>query len=742
MPKPSRKHPRSASGVPQALTAEQEHAITVALEHLPQIAAALTAAHSREEATSAVAELCALDPRLLVTFLDRLGRQREIAAAQVAAALAELSEAKEVRREARRTLLRLRSAGIQPSWSLPESQAQLQQVPPTELATPRFWQGLVSASRQEGEVNLLLTWDLSGTETRLQTIAFLLDFWNTGIKDVTVTAEMSRSQYQRQIIKAPQMRDVNLQPCTLEQGRWLVREALDFGAWRGNKPAAAFQRQQLTIETLLHLDGEVDESADEIAIAADLEPLEVVADFIGAWAFGDYGLVYALLAPSHPLRRALTRDEFVQLRRQWYDEARPHQLVLNMIEERSQDTQHLWVPGGMRMVRQEIDAFWSLALEDSPIGGQMEELPFASLIHPRTGRHWYWTSYSLTREAAGWRIASQRDEAVRVQMEPITDLEKRVKELLDEIRNLLQTHRPTAPDADNIWRRATLAGLTALHYQDAILVKLPLAEAKYTEAVDIAQTFGFYDRAVAYLLRAANRFPGRAAWLQRAAAVQELAGTQAQRMGRKAEATEAFTDALEIWQEFEQLVPGIEAWEAMGNLLINLERYDEAEAMFRRVLAAAPDRAETFMELGALEFARGRYEEALQLYHRAMQLNPDLPGIYFNLGLLYRALGRTEDARAAYEEALRRDPDSAPAMNNLANLATLKGEMAQARDLLARAVELEPNNALYRANLAAVSAQIGDLSAARRHLQVAEELASDLPQVEVARSLIREHSRH
>jgi tetratricopeptide (TPR) repeat protein len=738
MPKQLRKHRSAAPDAEPSLSPAQENAIAAALDQLPQLGTALAAAHSREEAIAAIAQLSALGTASLVVFLERLGRRRELAAAQVVAAFAELSAVKEVRREARRALLRLRSAGIEPDWSLPELSTPQAPAPTASLAKPRFWQGLVSSSRQEGEVNLLLTWDLSGTETRLQTLAFLLDFWNAGIKDVIVTAEMSRSQYQRQILKYPETKEADFRPCTLEQGRWLVREALDFCAWRGLQPAATFQRQQLTIDALLDLNGEVDESADEIAIDANLDPDEVVANLIGAWSFGDYGLVYTLLASSHSLRRAQSRDEFVQLRRRWYDEAQPRNMVLNVIEERSPDTQRLWVPGGMRMARQEIDMFWSLVLDDSPIGGQLEELPFASLIHPRTRRHWYWTSYSLMREPAGWRVASQRDEAMRAQMEPIPDLEKHVTDLTNEARDLLQTHSPTGSDANEIWRHASILGLTALHYQDAVLAKLPLEEANYLTAAEIAQTFALYDRATAYFLRAADRFPGRAAWLRRAATVQELAGIRAQGMGQESQATELFEAALETWREFEQIVPGMEAWEAIGNLLLNLKRYDEAETVLHRMLEEAPDRAETVAALGALELARGHHQEALRHYTRAAQLNPDLPGIYFDLGLVYRSLGQDGDARSAYEEALRREPDSTAVMNNLASQYLLDDDAVHARELLARAVELDPNNALYRANLAIVAAHAGDWPIAHQHLQVAEELAPELSQVKVARSLIRE----
>jgi len=739
MPKQARKHKDSPLHAELSLSAEQDKTIGQALSRVPAIAAALEAASSREEVAAALAELYALGPAMLVAFLDRLARRHERSAMQIAVALAELSESKEVRREARRTLLRLTSAGVRPTWNLPQSAGA--RTAATTLAGPRFWQGFVSSSRQEGEVNLVLTWDLDGTETRLQSLVFLLDFWNAGLKEAIISAEMSRSQYQRQVLKAPQMRNVDLRPCTLEQGRWLIREALDFNAWRGVQPSIEFQRHQLTINALLRLDGEVDESADELAISADLTPDEVVADLIGSWAFGDYTLVYALLATTHPQRRAQTRDEFVRVHRQWFDEARPHNLVLNIVDERPAEVHGLWVPGGMHVMRQDRDAFWSLALVDTPLGGQLEDLPFASLIDRQTGRHWYWTSYSLVQEPGGWRIAGQRDEAVRVQMEPLPELEKRIEALRREASELLQAHSPTAPGADDVWRHASRLGITALHHLDAVLVKLPLEEANYTKAATIAETFALYDRAVAYLRRAADRFPGRAAWLQRIADVQELTGERMESMGRTREADAWFEQALETWHQLEPYLPGVETQDAIAKLLIQLRRYDEAEAVLQRLREAAPGRAETYVALGALELARMRPQEALRYYNQAAQLNPDLPGLYYNLGVAYRAANRNSDAQAAYEEALRREPHKTQAMNNLANQYVMNGEFARARELLSRAVELEPNNALYRANLAAISAHLGDIAAAQRHLQVAEDIAPDLPQVEVARSLIKERSR-
>jgi len=89
---------------------------------------------------------------------------------------------KEVRKEARRALIRLEGAKIYPQWSAPIVQTPAIQV--NVEHPPRFWKGYVTTSRDEGEVQLLLSWEQCYDYADARMFIFLLDYWQDGVKDI------------------------------------------------------------------------------------------------------------------------------------------------------------------------------------------------------------------------------------------------------------------------------------------------------------------------------------------------------------------------------------------------------------------------------------------------------------------------------------------------------------------------------------------------------------------------------
>ena len=99
-------------------------------------------------------------------------------------------------------------------------------------------------------------------------------------------------------------------------------------------------------------------------------------------------------------------------------------------------------------------------------------------------------------------------------------------------------------------------------------------------------------------------------------------------------------------------------------------RTGEAEALYRRVLAADPDDAGALRRLGVVTYQRGEHEAAAALIRQAIARDPAEPGAYSNLGIVLEALGRLDEAAAAYRQALDRRPGDAGAHHNLAQVKT------------------------------------------------------------------------
>ncbi|MBS0342098.1 MAG: tetratricopeptide repeat protein [Proteobacteria bacterium] len=99
-----------------------------------------------------------------------------------------------------------------------------------------------------------------------------------------------------------------------------------------------------------------------------------------------------------------------------------------------------------------------------------------------------------------------------------------------------------------------------------------------------------------------------------------------------------------------------------------------AEALYRRVIEAAPDHADAYANLGFLMCESRRYEEAAALYAQAVRHCPQAPLLHYNRGVALEALGRVQEAVKSYETCLRLAPDMADAHQNAALLYARSGD--------------------------------------------------------------------
>ena len=97
----------------------------------------------------------------------------------------------------------------------------------------------------------------------------------------------------------------------------------------------------------------------------------------------------------------------------------------------------------------------------------------------------------------------------------------------------------------------------------------------------------------------------------------------------------------------------------------------QAEALWKQVIAVAPDRAEPLTNLGVVYRTSGRIDDAIREYEAAIRLDPTDAVTYHNLGLAHRARGAWADAERAYRRALELRPEQAETHYNLAILYDL-----------------------------------------------------------------------
>ncbi len=119
-------------------------------------------------------------------------------------------------------------------------------------------------------------------------------------------------------------------------------------------------------------------------------------------------------------------------------------------------------------------------------------------------------------------------------------------------------------------------------------------------------------------------------------------------------------------------------------------RLDEAAALYRRVLAQAPEHAGALGLLGLLHQQQGALEDALDCLRRAAQAEPAQAVFRLTLAHLLAEMGRPVEAEAACRQSLERDPGSFDAWLHLGRLCQNQGRHTEAVAALRHAAALRP----------------------------------------------------
>jgi tetratricopeptide (TPR) repeat protein len=187
----------------------------------------------------------------------------------------------------------------------------------------------------------------------------------------------------------------------------------------------------------------------------------------------------------------------------------------------------------------------------------------------------------------------------------------------------------------------------------------------------------------------------------------------------------------------------IDAYFQSGVRLHGSGRLQEAEQVYREVLAAAPGHADSLHMLGVLALQCGQPQPALGCIDQAIAIKPSAALFHVNragallalgqldaaleacrtalrhkrnsaeacqtLGHVLSDLGRPEEAVAAYQDALRHKPDLPDLYNNLGLALRLANRLDEAASALREAVRRTPQDEQAQSNLAGVLKELGRL---------------------------------
>lgn len=148
-----------------------------------------------------------------------------------------------------------------------------------------------------------------------------------------------------------------------------------------------------------------------------------------------------------------------------------------------------------------------------------------------------------------------------------------------------------------------------------------------------------------------------------------------------------------------------------GEASLRAGKLDEAERDFKEVLAADPNVAGAYANLGVIHMRRKQWVQALAALRKAEKLAPNVPGVRLNIGLVYYRQNQFAAAIKPFETVVRDVPDSYQARYLLGfcyffnerwqeTISTLEPIWGQASDqlnylyVLGRAAEISKHTAL------------------------------------------------
>jgi tetratricopeptide (TPR) repeat protein len=137
-----------------------------------------------------------------------------------------------------------------------------------------------------------------------------------------------------------------------------------------------------------------------------------------------------------------------------------------------------------------------------------------------------------------------------------------------------------------------------------------------------------------------------------------------------------------------------------GRELHQAGRLNEAEGLYRQILAVDPNHADGLHLLGVMAHQRGYPELAVDLIGKAIARNGAVADFHCNFGSALHALGRMGEAEAHYRRAITLNPTHVESYNNFGNVLNAQGRLEEAQKQFRQALALRPSYAQAHFNLA------------------------------------------
>lgn len=151
-------------------------------------------------------------------------------------------------------------------------------------------------------------------------------------------------------------------------------------------------------------------------------------------------------------------------------------------------------------------------------------------------------------------------------------------------------------------------------------------------------------------------------------------------------------------------------------------RKQEALEAYTKAIELDPAYPLAYNNRGILYSDSGDLQKALEDYNKAIELNPNYAYAYNNRGIVYKDLKDYKKALEDYDKAIELDADYANAYNNRGILYRDLGELEKALEDCTRAIQLNPRHKKAYQNRAKIYSSLGQEELAEADRKAAEKL--------------------
>jgi TolB-like protein/Flp pilus assembly protein TadD len=186
-----------------------------------------------------------------------------------------------------------------------------------------------------------------------------------------------------------------------------------------------------------------------------------------------------------------------------------------------------------------------------------------------------------------------------------------------------------------------------------------------------------------------------------------------------------------------------QSYNAMGNLLFDLSRFDEAAEFYQMFVNRVDDDAAALSNLGVAYYLAGDFKGAAESWDASLAIKPSRDA-YSNTGTMYFYLGDFERAVERYVKAANLAPNDYRIWGNLGDAYHFQGTQEQVAEVAYRRaiglgearLEVNPDDSMVMSDVALYYSRVGDVEKARELDARAHSQGDDIMYVHYNSALI------